>query len=233
MTKVQRGEWRVVGESSDGRRLLLRPLFDAEVPEPARVGACTLVSAEGYGGVLQETVDELRTGYLVYGAVYPGRTGRFVEAEVADRMRLTIGTDADAAPSIAVDLWAQAVAEHDSPDPVAASRPFEVDGRHAELHVVQSTNVRADDVWWSFVGGDGGETIYGRFEFVDGRPAEAVAGNPRGRPFFYVMTFEEADTRPAAQLRESFSKLPMDELNSIISDALDGTGFDADVSLTS
>jgi hypothetical protein len=232
MSGTQRGEWRVVGESDDGARLLLKPLFDADLPDAVRVGDCAVVTTDGYGGPLQDVVDELRPGYLVYAAVYAGRTGRFVEAEVADRMRLSVGHDVESVPSIAVDLWNRAVAERDDDDPVAASLPFEASGGHAELNVVQSTNARPDDVWWAFVGGDGGETIYGSFEFVDGRPAEAVAGNPRGRPFFYVMTFEEGDTRPATQLRESFTGLSMEDLNEMVSDALAGTGFDADVSVS-
>ena len=232
MSGTQRGEWRVVGESDDGDKLLLKPLFEADIPESVRVGDCAVVSTDGYGGPLQETVDELRPGYLVYGAIYPGRTGRFVEAEIADRMRLWIGHEVESVPSIAMDLWNRAVEEREEGEMVAATYPFEVGDSHAELNVLQATNVRPDDIWWSFVGGDGGESIYGQFEFADGRPAEAVAGNPQGYPFFYVMTFEASDTRPAKQLRESFSGLSMDRLNELVSKAMDGTGIDADVSVT-
>jgi hypothetical protein len=233
MTAAQRGEWRVVGESDDGRSLLLKPLFDADLPSSVRVGDCAVVTTDGYGGHLQGTVDELRPGYLLYGAVYPGRTGRFVEADVADRMRLWVGHEVDSAPSIAVDLWDRALAEHESGELVAATYPFEVGDSHAELSVLQSTNARPDDVWWAFVGGDGGDPVYGRFEFADGRPAEAVAGNPRDRPFFYVMTFERADSRPAEQLRESFSQLSMERLDELVSEALAGADLDADVSVSS
>jgi hypothetical protein len=230
MTATQRGEWRVVGRADDGTAVLLKPLFDAVLPETVRVGDCAVVSAVGYGGALEETVEQLRPGYLVSGAVYPGRSGRFVEAEIVDRMRLRIGHDVESVPGVAVDLWTRAVAEQASDDAVAASLPLDVAGSHAELNVVQSTSVRPDDVWWAFVGGDGGEALYGSFEFADGRPAETVAGNPRDRPFFYVMTFEDLDTRPARQLRESFSGLSMAALDELVSEALAGTGLDADVS---
>lgn len=218
MSGMQRGEWRVVGRNDERGELLLRPVAgDATVPGDVDVGGCLAVSTNDYGGALQDLVDELRPGNLVRARAYPGRPGRLVDAELVGEMRLYVGRDSGV-PDFVAELWTKATENRSSDDPIAVSTPLDVGGGSGEVHVVQATADREDDLWWSFVSGDGGESIYGSFEHADGVPAEAVAVRPNGLPYFYVLTFDAIDTDAARTLRTRLGRSSEEQIEGLVRD---------------
>lgn len=199
MSGVLRGEWRVVGGKQDRSQFLVRPLDGQDLPESAALDGLLVVDATGYGGDLQETVDELRVGNRLDAEIYPATRSRFVALDVVDDFVLTVGRDSTAAPSVATALWREAKRNHDGSGPIAATRSLDVATGVAELHVVQSTVRTADDAWWAFLGGRTDDELLSRFESVEGTPAEAIAANPDGVPFYYVVKFGAHNTDAARE----------------------------------
>lgn len=223
MVRQLRGRWRVIGRSRDGDELLLRPVSPTtEVPASHGLDGCLAVSTRQYGGDLGATVAALSVGNVVDAGLYPGRPGRFVDLTVTDETTLTLVHRTDRVPSVALDLWTETVAaagdDHDESDgPLGASMPVETSDGDGEVHVLQSTLAREDDVWWSFVAGRGSDGLFDGFEHLAGRPRDVVAANPDDRPFFYVFAFAADDSRAAADLRRQLGV---------------GEGADTDVSLS-
>lgn len=196
---VLTGEWRVLGGKRDGSQLLVRPLEGQELPEPEAVDGLLVVDTTGYGGDLQGAVDSVRVGNRIAASIYPADRSRFVEVSVVDEFALRIGRDSTAAPSVATALWREATAGHEGDGPVAATSSLDVDGTVAELHVVQSTVRVENDAWWAFLGGRTDDATLARFAAVEGTPAEAIAANPEGVPFYYVVTFGARGTDAAEE----------------------------------
>ena len=229
--KLQRGTWRVVGRSDARGELLVRPTGeDADVPSDVGVGHTLTVSSREYGGDLQHVVDAVEPGNLLKAGLYPGQPGRFVDLDVVDPLRLVLVTGVDRSPDFAVDLWKRAVADEEWDGPVVASMPLDVAEATAEVQVVQSTQHQEDDLWWSFVGGDLGDDVYGSFVHSDGSPAEVVAVNPTNQPFFYVMKFGAVDTAAATELVDTLSGSTVD-VEGTIRRAVERAGLDAEVSI--
>ncbi|WP_435317624.1 hypothetical protein [Haloarchaeobius sp. TZWSO28] len=200
MTKMLKGEWRVLGFRADEEKLLLHPLFEIEDPGKHWVGAAMPIGTMNYGGELQERIDDLEPGNRVYAGVYPGNPGRFAELELLDDQRLLIGFESETVPTFVHDVWLQAVANHDGSGPVAATRALDVPGTIAELYVASATQDRPNDLWWVFVGGGGDDEFFDSFEWYEGTPAEFVAANPASTPYFWVVKFGERDTEVATNL---------------------------------
>jgi hypothetical protein len=221
--KQLRGQWRVIGRSSDGDELLLRPVSaTTEVPTSYGLDGCLAVSTRQYGGDLGTTVAGLSVGNVVDAGLFPGRPGRFVDLTVTDETTLTLVHRTDRVPSVALDLWTETVEaagdDRDESDaPLGASMPVETSDGDGEVHVLQSTLRRENDVWWSFVAGRGADGLFDGFEHLEGRPRDVVAANPDDRPCFYAFAFAAADSRAAADLRR---RLGVDD------------GADTDVSLS-
>jgi hypothetical protein len=207
--KTVRGEWRVIGRSTDDRELLVRPVGEGPaLPDDLGLAGCLRVGTDQYGDERDDIVAGLSVGALIDAGVYPGAPsrgtpGRFVELTTIEAPTLTLVHETDRTPSVAVDLWERATTEEDAREPVGASLVVETGDGDAEVHVLRSSLRGPDDVWWQFVAGDGGESPLSGFEHLDGKPADVVAANPTTQPFFYVFAFPTADTAAAGSLRET------------------------------
>ena len=205
--KTIRGQWRVIGRSTDERELLVRPVDGAmEVPDEVDLAGCLRVGTDQYGDDLDDIVAALSVGALLDAGIYPGTTargtpGRFVELTVLDEPTVTLVHETDKTPSVVVDLWERASTEADAREPLGGSMVVETGDGDAEIHVLQTSLHATDDVWWQFVAGDGAESLLGGFEHLDGTPADVLAAKPTNQPFFYVFAFPAADTTTARNLR--------------------------------
>ena len=220
--KVLTGEWRVLGTRSDGRTMLVHPLFETEIPASVRVGEAVAVSTSNYGGEMQDVVDELEPGNRVQAGVYPGTPGRFTTVERTDDQRLVLGFQPTRTPDFVVTLWNEAVAGHTGDGPIAASRSLSISEGVAEVYVAQSTARSDDDLWWAFVGGGSEESFFESFDTAPGRPAEFVAGNPAG-PYFWVVKLAEHDTGTAGQLATA-AGLVGGDIDAELAELADGLG---------
>ncbi|MFD2373094.1 hypothetical protein [Haloarchaeobius iranensis] len=225
--KVLTGEWRVLGTRSDGRTMLVHPLFETEIPAAVRVGEAVAVSTTNYGGELQPVVDELEPGNRVEAGVYPGTPGRFTTVERTDDQRLVLGFRPTRTPDFVVSLWNEAIAGHAGDGPVAASRSLSTPEGTAEVYVAQSVTRGEDDLWWAFVGGSVEESFFDSFDTAPGRPAEFVAGNPAGVPYFWVVKFSERDTQTRRQLAIAAGLVGQDvDIDAELTELADGLGGD-------
>jgi hypothetical protein len=235
--KVLTGEWRVLGTRSDGRTMLVHPLFETEIPAAARVGEAVAVSTTNYGGEMQDVVDELEPGNRVQAGVYPGTPGRFTTVERTDDQRLVLGFRPTRTPDFVVNLWNEAAGGHTGEAPVAASRSLSIAECVAEVYVAQSTARSGssgggdpstdgdDDLWWAFVGGSVDESFFESFDTATGRPAEFGAGNPAGVPYFWVVKFAEHDTETARQLATAAGLVGGDvDIDAELAELADGLG---------
>ncbi|WP_257298976.1 hypothetical protein [Haloarchaeobius sp. FL176] len=223
--KVCTGEWRVLGTRSDGRTMLVHPLFETEIPAAVRVGEAVAVSTTNYGGELQGVVDELDPGNRVRAGVYPGTPGRFTTVERTDDQRLVLGFRPTRTPDFVVSLWNEAAAGHAGDGPVAASRSLSIPEGTAEVYVAQSAARDEDDLWWAFVGGSVEESFFDSFDTAPGRPAEFVAGNPANVPYFWVVKFSEHDTQTARQLAIAAGLVGQDvDIDAELAELADGLG---------
>ncbi|WP_256298620.1 hypothetical protein [Haloarchaeobius salinus] len=223
--KVLTGEWRVLGTRSDGRTMLVHPLFETDIPAAVRVGEAVAVSTGNYGGEMQDVVDELEPGNRVQAGVYPGTPGRFTTVERTDDQRLVVGFRPTRTPDFAATLWNEAAAGHTGDGPIAASRSLAIPEGIAEVYVAQSTARSEDDLWWAFVGGGGDESFFESFDTAPGRPAEFVAGNPQGSPYFWVVKFAAHDTETARQLATAAGLVGGDvDIDAELTELADGLG---------
>lgn len=205
--KTIRGEWRVVGRSSDDHELLVRPVGEGmTVPDESGLAGCLRVGTAQYGDELDDIVAGVSVGALLDAGIYPGTTGRgtpgrFVELTVLEEPTFTLVHETDRTPSVAADLWERAATTEDASEPFGASMVVETSDGDAEVHVLQSSLRATDDMWWQFVAGDGAESLLGGFEHLDGRPVDVLAAKPTNQPFFYVFAFPAAGTTTARNLR--------------------------------
>ncbi|WP_439025683.1 hypothetical protein [Haloarchaeobius sp. DT45] len=236
MTKMVKGEWRVLGFRADEERVLLHPLFEVDLPTAGRIGAAIPVGTANYGGKLQELVDALEPGNRVFAGVYPGKKGtsespgqsstpgRFAELELLDDQRLLLGFESDTTPRFVHEVWLEAVAGADGSELIAATRTLDVPGTVAEVYVASATRDTPNDLWWTFVGGGGDDAFFDSFEGFDGTPAEFVGANPESTPYFWVVKFGERDTDVAKDLASQTGIAPVE--------GVDVTGFLAENGLS-
>ncbi|WP_435360854.1 hypothetical protein [Haloarchaeobius sp. DFWS5] len=226
MTKVLTGDWRVLGIHRGGRSLLLKPLDGQEIPDEFRLGAATRVGRANYGGDVQRTIDELVPGNRITAGVYPGEPGRFTTVDLVDDQRLVVADSVTATPRFVQDLWAEADSSYDGDGPLALTRSLDVPDTVAEVYVAASTAVSDDDLWWAFVGGEVDESLFEGFDHAEGRPAEFLAANPDGTPYFWVVKFGDRDTDAALSLARGTGIVePNQDIEDAVQAALAEHGF--------